>query len=81
MFQYLKMKLKQYLELFSVELINFYQKYISIFRKRSCVFYPTCSDYTKQAIQKYGILKGVYLGARRILRCHPWQKNQIDPLK
>ncbi len=68
------MKLKQY----SIKLINFYQKNISPFKKRSCVFYPACSEYTKQAINKYGVLKGIYLGALRILRCHPWQKNHFD---
>ena len=65
----------------SLKLIDFYQKYMSRFKKPSCVFYPTCSSYTKEAIQKYGPLKGFYLGFRRILRCHPWQKNQIDLLK
>ena len=71
------MKLKTY----SIKLINFYQKYISIYFKPSCVFYPTCSEYTKQAIEKYGVIKGIYLGFLRILRCHPWQRNHIDPLK
>lgn len=64
-----------------IKLINFYQKHISILKKPSCVFYPTCSEYTKQAIDKYGALRGSYLGVKRILRCHPWQKNHIDPLK
>ncbi|MBI3888337.1 membrane protein insertion efficiency factor YidD [Candidatus Nomurabacteria bacterium] len=68
------MKLKQY----SIKLISFYQKFLS--PRNKCVFYPTCSEYTKQAIEKYGALKGIYLGFRRILRCHPWQKNHIDPL-
>lgn len=49
--------------------------------KPVCVFYPTCSEYTAQAVQKYGFWKGVYLGAARIIRCHPWQKNHLDPLK
>jgi hypothetical protein len=82
------MKLKTY----STKLINFYQKFLSpalgrfleffgLIRNNSCVFYPTCSEYTKQAINKYGILKGILLGFLRILRCHPWQKNHIDPLK
>lgn len=62
-------------------LINFYQKKISVFKKPSCVFYPTCSEYTKQAIGKYGGLRGIFLGFRRILRCHPWQKNHLDPLE
>ena len=71
------MKLKTYL----IKLINFYQKKISIFKKPSCVFYPTCSNYTKEAFLKYGVIKGFYLGFLRILRCHPWQKNHIDLLK
>ncbi len=70
------MKLKLYL----ISFINFYQKHLSPLKRPSCVFYPTCSEYTKEAINKYGILKGVFLGIRRILRCHPWQKNHIDPV-
>ncbi|HEY4477895.1 MAG TPA: membrane protein insertion efficiency factor YidD [Candidatus Paceibacterota bacterium] len=65
---------------FLIKLIDLYQKYISPFKKGSCVFYPTCSEYTKSAIDKYGPLKGSYLGFRRILRCHPWQKNHMDKL-
>ncbi len=68
--------------------INFYQKYVSLdtgvlsFKKgTTCVFYPTCSEYTKEAVLRYGAAKGVYLGFLRILRCHPWQKNHLDPLK
>ncbi len=61
-----------------VKLISLYQKYISVLTKRSCVFYPTCSEYTKEAITKYGTLKGSRLGILRILRCHPWQKEHID---
>jgi len=71
------MKLKKY----SAKLIDFYQKYISPLKKPSCVFYPTCSEYTKEAINKYGTLKGIRLGFSRILRCHPWQKNHFDPVK
>lgn len=76
---------------FIVNLISLYQKTISpdsgffkkngLFKKPTCVFYPTCSEYTKQAVNKYGILKGLYLGFLRILRCHPWQTNHMDPLK
>lgn len=66
---------------FSVKLINFYQKFLSPLKKQSCVFYPTCSEYTKEAINKYGVLKGVWLGVKRIFRCHPWQKEHIDLLK
>lgn len=45
-----------------------------------CVFEPSCSVYTIQAIEKYGAIKGGYLGIKRILRCHPWQKQHYDPL-
>jgi len=74
---------------FLIKIIIFYQKYISFdtgflgfFKKKpTCVFYPSCSEYTKQAFLKYGVIKGFFLGFRRILRCHPWQKNNFDPLK
>ena len=65
-------------------LINGYQKYISSWFKSkniNCKFYPTCSEYTKQAIQKYGSLKGCMLGTYRILRCNPFSKGGYDPLK
>lgn len=64
-----------------VFLIDFYQKYIRIYKKPSCVFYPSCSMYSKQAFLKYGFFKGFYLSFKRVLRCHPWQKNHIDNLK
>ena len=66
---------------FSQKLISWYQKHLSPLLGLHCVFYPTCSEYTKQAIEKYGILKGSRLGFFRILRCHPWQKKHIDPVK
>lgn len=62
-------------------LIKFYQKAISPFLGRRCRFYPTCSEYTKQAVEKYGALKGLYLGLIRILKCHPFHKGGYDPLK
>lgn len=46
-----------------------------------CRFRPTCSQYTYQAIQKYGILRGGYLGLRRIVRCHPWSKGGWEPVE
>ena len=62
-------------------LIKIYQKIISpIFGKR-CRFYPTCSEYSKQAITKYGAIKGTYLSIKRILKCHPFHKGGYDPLK
>lgn len=65
-------------------LINGYQKHVSLWLESKnihCKFYPTCSEYTKQAIVKYGVLKGTYLGICRILRCNPFSKGGYDPLK
>ena len=65
-------------------LIEKYQKHISIFFESKgvkCKFYPTCSEYTKQAIQKYGALKGSWIGIKRIIRCNPFAKGGYDPLK
>ena len=67
-----------------ISLINLYQKHISLWldsKNIKCKFYPTCSDYTKQAIEKYGVIKGVFLGIKRILRCNPFSKGGYDPLK
>lgn len=46
----------------------------------SCRYSPTCSRYTYQAVEKYGVLKGMYIGIKRIVRCHPWSKGGYDPL-
>lgn len=62
-------------------LINFYQKNISPSFGKRCIYYPTCSEYTKQAVDKYGIIKGSILGIKRILRCNPFSKGGVDKLK
>lgn len=67
-----------------IGLINIYQKHISVWLESKnihCKFYPTCSEYTKQAIEKYGVLKGCCLGIWRILRCNPFSKGGYDPLR
>lgn len=67
-----------------IKLINFYQKHISIWLESKnirCKYYPTCSEYTKQAIEKYGVLKGMCLGIIRIIKCNPFSKGGYDPLK
>ncbi len=63
-----------------VLLIRIYQRWLSPALPPSCRFYPSCSEYACQAILKHGALKGVYLGARRILRCHPWHAGGYDPV-
>ena len=65
---------------FGIFLIKIYQKYISKHFGKKCIFYPTCSEYTKQAIQKYGFFKGGWLGLKRICRCHPLNDGGYDPV-
>ncbi|OGH17143.1 MAG: membrane protein insertion efficiency factor YidD [Candidatus Levybacteria bacterium RIFCSPHIGHO2_02_FULL_40_18] len=74
---------------FALNAIRFYQKTIG-FRKgilktlflvdSACRYSPTCSDYTYQAIEKYGVAKGSILGFKRIIRCHPFAKGGWDPV-
>lgn len=64
-----------------ITVINFYQKNISRYTPKTCKYYPTCSEYTKQAVDKYGIIKGSILGIIRILKCNPFSKGGIDKLK
>lgn len=60
--------------------ILFYQYSISPLLPSTCRFSPTCSQYTKEAILKYGLIKGAWLGIKRISKCHPWGKSGYDPL-
>lgn len=62
-------------------LITFYQKAISPYRPGCCRFTPTCSQYAKEAILKYGAVKGGFLAVKRLLRCHPFSKaGYYDPV-
>ena len=62
-------------------LIRFYQRYISPLSPPRCRFYPTCSQYAWEAINKYGALKGGWLALCRLLRCHPFHKGDFfDPV-
>ncbi|MBI3459668.1 membrane protein insertion efficiency factor YidD [Candidatus Acetothermia bacterium] len=65
---------------FALKLIESYQKLISPMLPSSCRFYPSCSEYAKQAIQKYGFFKGMWLAIKRIARCHPLNPGGIDPV-
>jgi putative membrane protein insertion efficiency factor len=61
-------------------MIRFYQRYLSPQMGSSCRYYPSCSHFTYEAIEKYGALKGGWMGFRRILRCHPWARGGFDPV-
>nr|WP_300002709.1 membrane protein insertion efficiency factor YidD [Tissierella sp.] len=66
-----------------IVIIKFYQRYISkyILTGRNCRFYPTCSQYSIEAYEKYGFFKGTFLTVNRILRCNPFNEGGYDPLK
>ncbi|NCO83738.1 MAG: membrane protein insertion efficiency factor YidD [Nitrospirae bacterium CG_4_10_14_3_um_filter_44_29] len=61
--------------------ISLYKYAISPLLPRSCRFAPTCSEYSAEAIEKYGAVKGSYLSLRRILRCHPFHSGGYDPVR
>ena len=64
-----------------IAMIEFYRKNISPIKGPfHCIYIPTCSQYAIEAIMKYGAVKGSYLAARRILRCHPFAKGGYDPV-
>jgi len=72
-----------------LKFIRFYQRFplfharflkILFLSDSVCRFQPTCSEYTYQAIKKYGILRGTWLSFKRIIRCHPWSKGGVDKL-
>jgi len=61
-------------------IIDIYRYTISFFIGRQCRFLPTCSEYTKEALQKHGIIKGFLLSIKRISKCHPFGQNGFDPV-
>ena len=64
-----------------IDLIGLYKTFLSPFFPPACRFEPTCSEYTKQAVEKYGALRGPWMGVKRILRCQPFCKGGYDPVR
>ena len=67
---------KPYLKMLCMRLIRFYQKYLS---QHTCLYRPTCSEYTLECINNHGVIAGILLGTWRILRCNPFSKGGYDP--
>jgi putative membrane protein insertion efficiency factor len=66
---------------FALGSIRMYRRFISPMLPPSCRYWPSCSEYASQAIQRHGVLKGGLLGVWRIMRCNPWSKGGIDPVR
>lgn len=78
-----------FMKILILKAIRFYQRYLSFdtgilrylfLTDRACRFSPSCSEYTYQAVERYGIIDGLWLSLRRIARCHPWSKGGNDPV-
>jgi len=64
----------------TIFLLRCYQAVLSPFLGNNCRYYPNCSSYTIQAIEQYGVIKGSWMGFRRVMRCHPWHEGGYDPV-
>ncbi len=63
-----------------IALIRGYQWFVSPLLGNHCRFYPSCSQYAREAIERHGVRRGLWLAVRRLLRCHPWQPGGVDPV-
>ena len=63
-----------------ITMIRFYQRYLSPLKSTKCPYYPSCSNYGLEAVQKYGVFKGGILALWRIIRCNPFSKGGYDPV-
>ena len=64
----------------AIFLIRIYQRYISPLSPSSCRYSPSCSQYTIEAVEHYGLIRGLWMGFRRIMRCHPFYPGGYDPV-
>ena len=64
-----------------ITLIKVYRRFVSPMLPPTCRFTPSCSLYMLQAVERYGLIRGSFMGARRVLRCHPFSKGGFDPVK
>ena len=64
-----------------IALLRLYKRYLSPILPSACRFHPTCSEYMLEAVNKYGAMRGVAMGCRRLLRCHPFHAGGFDPVR
>ena len=63
-----------------VAILRLYKWMLSPMLPSACRYYPSCSDYMRQAVEKYGVARGLWMGAKRLLRCHPFHAGGLDPV-
>lgn len=63
-----------------IRFIHLYRLVLSPWVGNQCRFYPTCSQYMETAIERFGVIRGVWMGLKRLGRCHPWHEGGIDPV-
>jgi len=63
-----------------IALIRVYQLFVSPLLGNHCRFYPSCSQYAREAVEQYGVLRGSWLAIQRLSRCHPWHPGGVDPV-
>lgn len=75
------MKIKSFFKNIEISIIKWYKKHISGMLGHNCIYFPTCSEYAVEAIDKYGIIKGTFMAIKRILKCNPFAKGGYDKVK
>ncbi|TDM00652.1 MAG: membrane protein insertion efficiency factor YidD [Flavobacteriaceae bacterium] len=73
-------QISQFFSAFLIYGIKFYKLFLSRWFGQNCIYHPTCSTYSIQAIEKYGPIKGFWLSVKRIVSCHPFNKGGSDPV-
>ena len=65
----------------ALTILRIYKRWVSPALPSACRFYPTCSEYMMEAIERHGVLRGIGMGLRRLLRCHPFHQGGFDPVR
>ena len=61
--------------------LRVYKRWVSPMLPSACRFHPTCSEYMRQAVEKYGVRRGVWMGTKRLAKCHPFHAGGVDPVR